>query len=496
MRADYQVGIIGTGFAGLTAALRLKKSNRNDFILFERATEVGGTWRDNVYPGCACDIASPLYSFADEPNPEWDQLYASQPQILGYLKDVVAKNSLQEHIQFNADIVECRFLEEHGHWLLTDRQGRSTTVRILLLGMGPLNRPFIPAFPGLETYKGTSFHSAEWDTDFDVRGKRVAVIGTGASAIQIVPSIAPEVAQLTVLQRTPAWITPRYDRRFSRFSKWLFRKVPLLQRLQREFIYWLNELIGVGFTGNKTVNRLMAWASLRKLKKEVQDPETRKKLTPNYTIGCKRILRSDDFYPTFNRPNVRLITENIEQFTPQGIRTADGTEHPVDAVVFATGFVAADMEFYTQVIGRNGRNLTAEWKETGAEAYLGTAAAGYPNLAFMVGPNTGLGHNSIVHMMESQMHYVMQYIGHLEAQGEGTYLDVKAQEQQAYNNKLQQQFEGTVWSSGCKSWYLNKAGKNTTLYPRLASTFRTETKHFTPAAYHLLQQKVAEQVRV
>ncbi|WP_262511357.1 flavin-containing monooxygenase [Pontibacter diazotrophicus] len=227
---------MGAGFAGLVAALRLKKSGRDSFVIFERAAEVGGTWRDNVYPGCACDIASPLYSFADEQNPQWSKLYSEQPEILEYIKNVVVRNNLYPHIRFGSDVVEARFLEDKACWLVTDRQGNSTTVSMLLLGMGPLNRINIPAFPGLEYYQGTYFHSAEWDTSYDIRGKRVAVIGTGASAIQIVPSIAPEVAHLTVLQRTPAWVTPRHDTRFSRFSRWLFKKIPLLQRLQREII--------------------------------------------------------------------------------------------------------------------------------------------------------------------------------------------------------------------------------------------------------------------
>ena len=491
MNTDYQLGIIGAGFAGLVAALRLKKSGRESFVIFERAAEVGGTWRDNIYPGCACDVASPLYSFAGEPNPGWSKMYSEQPEILSYLKEVVAKNELYEHIRFNADVVECSFLEEEACWKLTDRQGRSCTVAILLLGMGPLNRPHIPKFRGLENYQGTYFHSSQWDPSVELKGKKVAVIGTGASAIQIVPNIAPLVGHLTVIQRTPAWVSHRFDKRFSHFTKRLFRQFPLLQKLQREAIYWLNELIGLGFTGNKWINRLMTKVALRKLEKEVHDPVIRKKLTPTYTIGCKRILRSDDYYPTFNRPNVALITEGIECFTAEGIKTADGAEHSFDLVVFATGFVAADINFYTKVIGRGGRELVEEWKEKGAEAFLGTTISGYPNLATILGPNTGLGHNSVIHMMESQMNYIKQYIKYLERQGEGSFLDVKEEVQQDYNRKIQKQFSGTVWNSGCKSWYVNEKGKNTTLFPRLTVRFRKETKHFKPEAYHIVQSSTA-----
>lgn len=490
MKTDFRIGIVGAGFAGLVAALRLKKHGEHSFVIFERASDIGGTWRDNVYPGCACDVASPLYSFADEPNPNWNRQYASQPEILAYMKEVVANNSLHEHIRLNADVVEARFLEKEGCWQVTDRQGRTCTVKVLLLGMGPLNRPHMPQYPGLETYRGRYFHSAEWDSQYDFQGKRIAVIGTGASAIQIVPSLAPEVAQLTVLQRTPAWVYHRFEKKVSPIGKWLYRRFPLLLKLKREAIYWLNELTGLGLIGYTRINKLMRWAALRKLRSEVTDPAIRKKLTPNYTLGCKRILLSNSYYPAFNRPNVQLVTEPIERFTVQGIQTADGQEHRLDAVIFATGFVAADIELYTRILGLGGRNLVEEWRKKGAEAYLGTTVAGFPNLAFLLGPNTGLGHNSVIHMMESQMHYLMQYLEYLGSFGNGSYLDVDEGVQQAYNITLQEQLKGTVWASGCKSWYMDKRGKNTTLYPGLTRTFRKETRQFNPHSYKLHQQAV------
>lgn len=487
MDTDFEIGIIGAGFAGIIAALRLKKSGRESFVVFERAAEVGGTWRENIYPGCACDIASPLYSIAGEANPEWSRLYSGQPEILSYLKKVVATNKLEKHIRFHSDIMEARFIEENGCWKVTDRQGTSLSVKVLIVGMGPLNRPYIPTVAGLEDFQGAYFHSARWKPGFNPKGKKVAVIGTGASAIQIVPAIAPEVSRLTVFQRTPAWVSHRLDKEISPFSRKLFRKLPLLQKLQREFIYWLNEFIGIGFIGNKSMNRFMAWVANRKLKQEVHAPEIREKLRPRYTIGCKRILRSDDYYPSFNRENVQLVTEGIERFTPGGILTASGKEHLLDAVVFATGFVAADINVYTKVIGLNGRSLIEEWEETGAQGYLGTTVSGYPNLGFILGPNTGLGHNSVVHMMESQMNYLMQYIECLEKSGERGYLDVKEQIQQSYNKNLQDQFKGTVWTSGCQSWYTNAKGRNTTLYPRLTRHFRKRTKKFRSEDYRIVQ---------
>ncbi|GAB2560380.1 flavin-containing monooxygenase [Spirosoma aerophilum] len=486
MKPDVQVGIIGAGFAGLVAALRLKKQQKESFVIFERAAEIGGTWRDNVYPGCACDVASPLYSFADEPNPDWDSLYASQSEILAYIKSVVERNNLRSHIRFNTDIVKAQFVPESGYWQLTDARGNTTTVKVLLAALGPLNRPNIPAFSGMSTFQGAIFHSAEWDTTYDLSGKNVAVIGTGASAIQLVPAIAPQVKSLTVFQRTPAWISHRLNRPLSEAARQLFRRFPLLMKAQRESIFWLNELIGMGFTGSQWLNTVMKRISLKKLADEVHDPEVRKRLTPAYTIGCKRILKSDDFYPTFNRPNVHLVTEAIDTFTPTGIRAADGREYVVDTVILGTGFKVADLNFYTQFIGKNGRQLMDVWQKTGGEAYKGVTTASFPNLAFLLGPNTGLGHNSVIHMMESQMNYIMQYIDQIEQLGESGYLDVKQSIQHTYNQRLQEQFTGTVWASGCQSWYMNEAGKNTTLYPRLNTHFRKITRNFSLSDYQVV----------
>ncbi len=491
MNVDFQVGIIGAGFAGLVAALRLKKSGFTSFTILERAAEIGGTWRENVYPGCTCDVASPLYSFADELNPEWSRLYAGQPEILAYLKKVVANNGVDSHIRFNTDVVEANFLATEGCWQLTDRQGRRITVNVLLLCVGQLNRPYVPDFPGLASFTGKHFHSAQWDTAFDIKGKRVAVIGTGASAIQIIPSIATEVAALTVFQRSPGWIQYKFNNKISPLVKWIYRKIPLLLKIRRELVYWFNEFIGLGLIGYRPINQLLSYISLLKLRLEVKDPEVRRKLTPDYTIGCKRILLSNEYYPTFNHSNVALVASPIERFTAQGVLTEDGREYPLDAVVFATGFEVADMEFYMKIRGLHGRSLVEEWRQKGAEAYLGTTVAGYPNFAFILGPNTGLGHSSVIHMMESQMTYVMQYIQFMMSCGSGCFLDVKEEEQQAYNQKIEKQFEHTVWNSGCRSWYINRHGKITTLYPRLMLTFRKETRHFKPEVYHVFRQPVS-----
>ncbi len=486
MKPDYQIGIIGAGFAGLVAALRLKKNQQDSFIIFERATEVGGTWRDNVYPGCACDVASPLYSFADEPYANWNNMFGKQPEILQYMIEVVAKNDLRKHIKFNTNITNATFLPQIGCWQVTDNQNNTTTVKILVGGLGPLNRPNIPKFEGMSNFKGKLFHSSEWDTNYDLTGKKVAVIGTGASVIQIVPNIIDTLANLTIFQRTPAWIADKLDMVFSEKSKQRFKQFPSLIKLQREGHFLLNEFFGKGFVGSKWLNKVMTWVSLQKLKNEVANPDVRKKLTPNYTIGCKRILRSNDFYPVFNRENVALVTEPIDTFTQNGIKTTDGKEHAFDAVILGTGFHVADLNFPIRIIGKNGKNLIDVWKKSGGEAFMGTTVADFPNLTFILGPNTGLGHNSVVHIMESQMNYIMQYIADIEKLGENGYLDVKQNVQDEYNQNLQKQFDGTVWTSGCQSWYMNGDGKISSLYPRLNTAFRKMTKTFNINDYQVV----------
>ena len=487
MKTDYQVGIIGAGFGGLVAALKLKDAGKNNFVIFERASQIGGTWRDNTYPGCACDVPSHLYSLSAAPNPEWRLKFSTQPEIFNYLKNVVTKNDLTKHIRLNTDIVEIKFIELGGFWQVTDRTGNQTTVKALISATGPLNRPVIPKFQGLEDFKGEKFHSSAWNSTCDLKGKQVAIIGTGASSIQIVPSIAADVAQLHVFQRTPAWIAPRMNRKISSFEKKVYKYAPFMQKGVREVLYWVNEFLGKAFVGNKNIHKLSEYVALQKLKKEVKDPEIRQKLTPQYKLGCKRVLVSDDYYPAFNRPNVNLITTYIEKITADSIVTKDGQIYPVDIIVFATGFEAAEVAIYTKIFDKNGQNLIDFWAKTGVEAYRGTTVSGYPNLLFMLGPNTGLGHNSVIHMMESQMTYMLQYLELLEKSGEKAYLDVKSDVQKTHNDLLQRQFEGTVWDSGCQSWYRNKNGRITTLYPRLTVQFRREMQKMNEADYQIVK---------
>ena len=422
MQIDYQVAIIGAGFGGIIAALKLKNSKRDSFIIFEKANEVGGVWRDITYPGCTCDVKSDLYSIASEPNPDWSSSFAKQPEIFNYLKNIVQKNDLQKYISYETPITKMKFIEEHGCWELTDQHGKSNSAKVVILASGPINYPFIPAFTGHKTFNGKIFHAAEWDSSYDLNGKKVAVIGTGASAIQIVPNIAPVVLELFVFQRTPAWVLPRGEVKNSANKRWLYRNLPVIQKFNRGFIYWNNELVGSAFFGNSFMHNLLSSIASKKLLKEVLDPVVRKGLTPNYKMGCKRILVSDDFYPAFNRPNVHLVSDNINEITPTGIRTNDGRNYEVDAIIFATGFVIADVKNYVRTEGRNGHLLSEDWTRNGTEAYLALNVCNFPNLLLILGPNSGLGHTSMVHIMESQINYMMHYLAQIEKNGKKSYL--------------------------------------------------------------------------
>ena len=484
----YQVAIIGAGFAGIGAAIRLKKEGRQDFIILERAGGVGGTWRDNIYPGCGCDVPSHLYSYSFELNPNWSRSFSRQPEILAYIKKCAEKHDLEKYIRFNTEIINAVFDEKNGRWNLSDKQGNTISARVVISAIGPLNVPNIPAFKNQNIFKGTSFHSSEWDYDFNLNNKRVAVIGTGASAIQFVPEIAPQVKKLYLFQRTAPWVIPKMDHRYSAFSKFVFNKIPGTQRLLRELIYWLMELRGMGFFGNKLAANMATWLGKRHIRKSIKDPGLRKKVLPPYQIGCKRILPSDHYYPALERPNVELITEGIDSFQTNGIRSKTGLLREVDAIIYATGFHSSEFIHHSlKVTGRHGRQLMEEWKTTGPEAYYGITVSGYPGWLFMLGPNTGLGHTSVIHMMESQLNYIMDYLQKLEASPTPfSFLDLKPAVQKQFNEHIQNKLSGMVWASGCKSWYQTSFGKNTTLWPGFTVTYRKETKKVQMADYEVL----------
>jgi cation diffusion facilitator CzcD-associated flavoprotein CzcO len=476
-----EVVIIGAGFSGLGMGIRLKRAGVDDFVILEQGAEVGGTWRDNTYPGAGCDVQSHLYSFSFEPNPDWSRAFATQPEIQAYLVRCAEKYGLRPHLRFGVTVTGGRFDEDAGVWTLSTSAGE-LRARFVVSACGGLSRPAYPDLPGLDRFAGRTFHSARWDHAFPLAGKRVAVVGTGASAIQIVPAIAPEVGRLFVFQRTPAWILPKRDPPIPPWRRRLYRRVPALQRFVRAAIYVQRELTCVMFQRPALVAPAELLAR-RYLARSVRDPALREKLRPRYRLGCKRVLPTNDFYPALQRPNVELVTEGIREVTPAGIVTCEGREVALDAIVLATGFQAAEQVAPFGVYGRGGRDLDAAWAD-GAEAYLGTTVAGFPNLFLLVGPNTGLGHTSMVLMIEAQIRYAADAIRTIGARG-WRWADVRPDAQARYNRRLHARLARTVWASGCDSWYRTRAGRNTTLWPGFTFEFMARTRRFDPGAYEV-----------
>jgi cation diffusion facilitator CzcD-associated flavoprotein CzcO len=476
--------IIGSGFAGLCMAITLKRAGIDDFIVLEKAGDIGGTWRDNVYPGCACDVPSHVYSFSFEPNPRWSSTYASQPEIRQYIEHCADKYDIRRHVRLRTEATSAELDERAGEWSVGTASGERFTARVVVGGLGPISRYTLPAIPGLARFEGQTLHSAGWDPSFDPRGKRIASIGTGASAIQFVPELAKHADRLHLFQRTPAWVLPRRERAYTELEKALFARVPGLGSLHRRALFWSLEAKGFGFVNDP---RLLAWAerfAVANLYASVKDPALRAKLRPSYRMGCKRILMSNTYYPALARPNVEVVTGGIREVTPAGIVGNDGVERPVDAIVFGTGFDVHDYLGTLRCRGRGGRDLGALWASLGAQAYLGTCIAGFPNFFTIVGPNTGLGHNSIIYMIESQVAHVMRCIEALRA-APGASIEVREHVQRAYNESIQRRLAETVWSTGCKSWYLDAHGRNTTLWPGYCFQFRRATRRFDLADYQL-----------
>jgi cation diffusion facilitator CzcD-associated flavoprotein CzcO len=480
---DAEIIIVGAGFAGLGMAIQLKAQGFDDVLILERAGEVGGTWRDNTYPGCACDIPSTLYSYSFEPNAAWTRVFPRQSELWEYLIRCSEKYGLRSHIRFNSDLAEARYDDADATWRVRMTDGREFASRVLISAMGPLNRPNIPAIPGLERFAGTRFHSAQWDPAIDLRGKHVAVIGTGASAIQIVPEIAPLVERLTVYQRTPPWIIPRFDKAIRPRQRALRRWIPGYAWAIRTALYWVLEIRAFGFTVKPAMLQQREGIALRFLRSQVADPALQRVLTPDYRMGCKRVLLSDDYYPALQRPNVELVTAPIAQIEEGGVRTADGTTREADVLILATGFRATAGVVPARVFGRGGAELADAWRD-GMEAYLGTSVAGFPNLFTIIGPNTGLGHNSMVVMMEAQYRYVLDALRLMRRRGLRA-LDVRPAVQANFNERLQRRMRGTVWASGCSAWYQDENGKNTTLWPGFTFAYRWLTRRFRPERYEL-----------
>jgi cation diffusion facilitator CzcD-associated flavoprotein CzcO len=479
-----RVLIVGTGFAGLGMAVRLKQTGCDDFVVLERAGEVGGTWRDNTYPGAACDVPSHLYSFSFAPNPDWSRSFSPQAEIQEYLRRVATDFGVRPHIRFHHEVLGAAWDGTDRCWRVRTNAGEFAA-DVLVSATGALSDPAVPPLPGLDCFEGTVFHSAQWRHDHDLTGKRVAVVGTGASAIQFVPQIQSRVGHLTVFQRTPPWILPRWDRAFRPAERWAFRHLPLVQRLARAGIYWGREQMVAGFVVAPNLMRAAERLARRHLVGSVPDPLLRAKLTPDYRIGCKRILISNDYLPSLTQPNVDLVAAGLAEVRERSVLSADGREHEVDTIIFGTGFHVTDIPVADRIVGRGGVALKDHWAG-GMRAYKGTAVAGFPNLFLLVGPNTGLGHSSQVFMIESQIAYVLDAVRHIERTGE--VVEVREEAETAWDAGVQRAMGHTVWTTGgCASWYLDDRGRNTTLWPGSTWRFRRHTARFDTDAYRLIE---------
>ncbi len=475
--------VVGSGFGGLAACIELARSGVTDVVVLEKADDLGGTWRDNRYPGCACDIPSHLYSFSFAPSARWSRAFAEQPEIWSYLRRVADDFGVSQRLRYGEELVEATY--DQGLWRLTTARGTRLSTRTLVLATGALSEPSVPAIEGLESFGGNVFHTARWpDDDADViDGRRVAVIGTGASAVQTVPQVARRTEHLTVFQRTPSWIIPKGDREIGRRERESLERVPWLNRLVRAGVYWRNESRVLAFTSKPGVMRALELIARRHLRRQVDDPATREALTPAYRMGCKRILISNDYLPTFNRPDVSLVTAPIARIEPDAVVTADGERHVVDTLVLSTGFAATDPYERLTVRGPGGRTLREAWS-AGMQAHLGVTVAGFPNLFLVVGPNSGLGHNSMVFIIEAQTRYLAECVRLRDRAGARS-ISVPHRVQDAFNAELERRSARTVWASGCRSWYLDRFGNNRTLWPASSVDFWRRTRRVDPAHVQL-----------
>jgi cation diffusion facilitator CzcD-associated flavoprotein CzcO len=476
------IAIIGSGFSGLGAAIRLDKAGHRDFVVLERGDDVGGTWRDNTYPGAACDVPSHLYSYSFAPNPSWTRLFSSQSEIQDYIRGVARDAGVLDRHVFGCEVKNAVWNDVRQRWELLTSQGRFTA-DVVIAAFGALAEPALPNIAGIEDFTGELFHSARWNQDIDLSGKRVAVIGTGASAIQIVPAIADIAAHIDVYQRTAPWLVPRRERRFTRAERWAFRILPGVLRLARASIYANRETMVVGLAKAPRLMKPLELVLRAKIRTEIKDPELRRKVTPNFRLGCKRMLLSNDWYPTLDREHVELITEGIRSVDGRRIITADGSAREVDALILATGFHVTDSPMFDIICGTDTRSLAQTYADKGRQAYKGTTVAGFPNMFFLVGPNTFVGHTSMVYMIEAQLNYIVDAVDTMKTRGLTT-VEVRREAQDAYNQTLQRKLASSVWmTGGCASWYLDAHGNNTTIWPDFTFRFRNQTKRFDLHAY-------------
>ncbi|MCX4700105.1 NAD(P)/FAD-dependent oxidoreductase [Streptomyces sp. NBC_01352] len=490
-----RVAVIGSGFGGLGAAVRLRREGVTDFVVLERAGSVGGTWRDNTYPGCACDVPSHLYSFSFAPNPDWPRTFSGQGHIRAYLEHVADVFRLRPHIRFDSEVKTMTWNTDRLCWDI-ETAGGPLSADFVVSATGPLSDPRIPDIPGLDTFPGKVFHSARWDHDYDLRGKRVAMVGTGASAIQIVPAVQPLAAKLTLFQRTPPWVLPRVDRAITEAERRLHRRLPVTTRLRRGLLWGIRELQVQLFTKRPDELGLVESVAKRNMARSIKDPALRAKLTPGYRIGCKRILLSSEYYPALAKPNVDVVASGLSEVRGRTVVAGDGTEAEVDAIVFGTGFHVTDMPIADRVVGADGRTLAEAWAAGGMEALRGASVPGFPNWMTVIGPNTGLGNSSMILMIESQLNYMADYLRQLDVLGGRVALDARPSALHAWNRRVQERMKRTVWNTGCESWYLDANGRNTTLWPGTTTEFRRVTRRVDLSEYEVLRTAAVKKAEV
>lgn len=477
------VAIVGAGFGGIGLGIKLKEAGIESFTILEKAGGVGGVWRDNSYPGLTCDVPSHLYQYSFEPNHDWTRRFPRRDEILAYLERCTDKYGLREHMRFATEVASADFDEESGRWLVRLVGGEELEADVLVTATGQLSRPSYPDIPGLDRFSGELFHSARWNHDYDMSGKRVAAVGTGASAVQYVPEIAPMVSRLYLFQRTPGWVIPKPDRPYRPREKWLFRRFPIIPAISRRLTYARFEMFTFGMTRAPWMLKLWEAGYKRRLEREVGDPELCAKLVPDFPMGCKRVLISNDYLPTLARENVEVVTDDIREVTERGVVTADGTEREVDAIVLGTGFQANEFLAPMAIRGRGGRDLNEAWRD-GADAYLGLAVSGFPNMFMLYGPNTNLGAGSIITMLESQIGYVVEAVRELR-RTRARWMDVRGDVQTAFNEEVQRRLADSVWTAGCNSWYRTESGKVTNNWAGFVTEYRRRTKRPDPADFTL-----------
>ena len=480
----HRVAIIGAGFGGLGLAHHLRSKGIDDLVLLERASTVGGTWRDNTYPGAQCDVPAHLYSFSFAPNPDWSRTYADGHEIQAYLERCADRFGLRPHIRFNTAVTSVRWNDPKRHWDITTTNGDLTATSVVV-ATGLLSEPDMSAVRGIDTFGGEVFHSGGWRHDVELTGRRVAVVGTGASAIQFVPAVAPVTDHLTVFQRTPPWIVPRTNPPVSATRRHWYRRFGVTQRLQRARTFWTREVLAVAMTRRTDWLTRGEQLARRHLEAQVSDPALRRRLTPDYALGCKRVLLSDDWYPALQRDNVSLVDRSVDHVVTDGVVDAAGEFHPADVLILGTGFNVTHHPMFSSIIGRHGTSLGTQWSANGMAAHLGTTVAGFPNLFLVTGPNTGVGHTSMVFMMESQYPYITGALHTIGDRG-ALALEVRDDAQRGSNDALAARMESTVWTTGrCASWYLDDHGRNTTLWPDTAWAYRKRLRRFDVTSYEI-----------